>query len=204
MAVGPRKGRERRCRFADAVAAGYFLELLRCAANEEWDTSKVIAVLPETALVPRDLLPSTSVLSGKYSLILRFPSTFLGLQMPEIARANDLPELSVTNAQETSLVERVRGLIERRISDPDLGLESIANGVGLARWKLQSLLKEEGESISSIRYDVRQRRAIELVSESEECVGHIASRLGYTNSANFTRAFRGWTGKSPRDFRRTR
>ncbi|WP_368773169.1 helix-turn-helix domain-containing protein [Tateyamaria sp. Alg231-49] len=55
-----------------------------------------------------------------------------------------------------------------------------------------------------MRDDVRQRRAFELVSESEESVDHIASRLGYTNSSNFTHAFRGWTGKSPRDFRRTR
>ncbi|WP_413841590.1 helix-turn-helix domain-containing protein [Tateyamaria sp.] len=58
--------------------------------------------------------------------------------------------------------------------------------------------------MSSIRDDVWQRRAFELVSESEESVDHIASRLGYTNSSNFTRAFRGLTAKSPSDFRRTR
>jgi AraC-like DNA-binding protein len=30
----------------------------------------------------------------------------------------------------------------------------------------------------------------------------VADRLGYRDAANFTRAFRRWTGASPREFRR--
>ena len=198
------KGASEDAAYADAVAVGYFTELLRSAANEEWDRAKVIAVLPDITLVPRDLLPSTSVLSGQSGLILRFPSTFLGLEMPAIPLANDLPKLSVTSAQEATLVDRVRALIERRISDPTLGVESIAKSVGLTGWKLQSLLREEGMSVTDIRESVRRRRAVEQVAESGESVGRIASSLGYTNSSNFTRAFRGWTGKSPRDYRKAR
>ncbi|MEP5090534.1 MAG: helix-turn-helix domain-containing protein, partial [Paracoccaceae bacterium] len=187
------KGASNDASFADAVAAGFFVGLLKSAAQDEWETARTIAVLPDTSIVPRDLLPSTSVLSGRPGLILRFPSTYLGLEMPTILPADNLPELSVTNARETTLAERVSVLIERHISDPNLGVEGVAKGVGLASWKLQSLLKEEGMSVSRIRDEVRRRCAIEKVTETADSVSSIAARLGYTNSSNFTRAFRGWT-----------
>ncbi|WP_425046592.1 helix-turn-helix domain-containing protein [Primorskyibacter sp. S87] len=45
---------------------------------------------------------------------------------------------------------------------------------------------------------------IGFLASSSNTVASIAESLGYTNSSNFTRAFRGWTGKSPRDFRKAR
>ncbi|MDO6483643.1 AraC family transcriptional regulator [Shimia thalassica] len=197
------KGASADAAFADAVAAGYFVGLLKSAARHDWDASKIIAVLPDTKLVPHDLLPSTSVLSGGTGLILRFPSAFLGFDMPRISPASDLPELTVLNMQETTLAEQVRQLIQRSISDPNLGLDSIAKGVGLSSWKLQSQLKADGMSISEIREEVRKKQAIAQVTETTDTVGSIATGLGYTNSSNFTRAFRGWTGKSPRDYRKS-
>lgn len=183
--------------YADAVAAGFFIGILKSAAQDDWDTAKTTAVLTDTALVSRDLLPSISVLSGQPGLILRFPSTYLGLDTPEISPPDDHTGLSVPDVQETTLADRVRQLIERRISNPSLGIEGVAKGVGLASWKLQSLLKEEDLSVSQIKDNVRRKLAIEQVASSSNTVASIAESLGYTNSSNFTRAFRGWTSKSP-------
>lgn len=189
--------------YADAVAAGFFVGILKSAAGRDWETSKVIAVLPDTSLVSQDLLPSTSVLSGQAGLILRFPSTYLAEPMPAVSPPADFVEVNIPDELEKTLAERVRQLIEHRISEPDLGVNTIAQDLGMSRWKLQSLLKAEGLTISEIREDVRQRLAIDLVENTKDTIAAIAASLGYTNSSNFTRAFRGWIGKSPRDLRKT-
>lgn len=189
--------------FADAVAAGFFVSLLKLAARQRWDPARIIAVLPEPKLVSHGLLPSTSVLSGRTGLILRFPSEYLGLEMPNVLPSTDMRDLSVISTRQITLTEQVSQFIEHRLWDPELGVDSIAKSVGLARWKLQSRLREDGTSVSRLHDDARRQRAIELVGKTPETVDVIARSLGYTNSSNFTRAFRGWTGKSPRDYRKT-
>lgn len=190
--------------YADAVATGFFVGILKSAAGSGWEPSKVIAILQDTSLVSQDLLPSTSVLSGQTGLILRFPSTYLTVNMPVLSHPADFVEINIPGELETTLAERVRQLIEQRISEPSLGVDIIAKDLGLSRWKLQSLLKAEGLTVSEIREEVRQRLATEHVAATADSVASIAASLGYTNGSNFTRAFRGWTGKSPRKYRNTR
>ncbi|AXI49068.1 hypothetical protein C1J03_23335 (plasmid) [Sulfitobacter sp. SK012] len=188
--------------YADAVAVGFFGQLLKSAAQDIWDPVQVVAVLPDTSLIPRDLLPPTSVISGQIGLNLRFPSSYLGLTMPPVLPPEGLPELGLPDRHDLTLSERVRQVLEQRISEPGIGVAYIASAIGLSKWKLQSLLSLQGISISKIREDIRRSKAIERVTGTTDKVGSIAADLGYANSANFTRAFRSWTGKSPREIRR--
>jgi AraC-like DNA-binding protein len=54
------------------------------------------------------------------------------------------------------------------------------------------------ELLEACRLDAAQR----LLSDPRNKVIEVADRLGYRDAANFTRAFRRWTGASPREFRR--
>ncbi|MCY1464086.1 Helix-turn-helix domain protein [compost metagenome] len=49
--------------------------------------------------------------------------------------------------------------------------------------------------------EIRQALAIELVRQSPRSLTDIAQQLGYNEASSFTRAFRRWTGLSPREFR---
>lgn len=188
--------------FADAVAAGFFGQLLKLAAQDGWGTGQIIAVLPDPTLVPRELLPSTSVMMGQVGMNLRFPSNYLSCPMPKITHPSSTSALLVSTQQELSIVERVQQIVELRISEPSLGVENIAKALGLPKWKLQSFLNEQGTSVSVIREDIRCRLAIERMIHTQNTVTSIAADLGYTDSSNFTRAFRSWTGKSPRETRK--
>jgi AraC-like DNA-binding protein len=42
-----------------------------------------------------------------------------------------------------------------------------------------------------------------LLRDPARSIDEIAARLGYSDAANFTRAFRRWTGMTPRAFRRS-
>jgi AraC-like DNA-binding protein len=47
----------------------------------------------------------------------------------------------------------------------------------------------------------RQRDAQQLLRQTQAEVQWIAQYLGYHNPANFTRAFKQWTGQTPSEFR---
>lgn len=189
-------------RYADAIAVGFFVQILIAATQKKWAPNQIVAVVPDVSLVPRDLLPSLSVMPGHTGLILRFPSRLLDLEMPSVEVQSDGLKLDLPSLPLPTLQKQVQQHIEQRISDPKLGISQIASAMGLSKWKLQSLLHAYQTSVSEIREDIRQRLAIERVAATSDSVGTIAKALGYTNSSNFTRAFRKWTGKSPREIRK--
>jgi len=66
---------------------------------------------------------------------------------------------------------------------------------------LRRRLEAEGTSYSSLLVEVRRRLAVEYLRKTQMANEEIASRLGYSDEANFRHAFVRWTGKSPSDFR---
>jgi AraC-like DNA-binding protein len=67
---------------------------------------------------------------------------------------------------------------------------------------LQRRLAEQGTTLSTIIDETRRKRATDLIGVGGTSVMDAALACGYTDAANFTRAFRRWTGLSPREFRR--
>jgi AraC-like DNA-binding protein len=66
---------------------------------------------------------------------------------------------------------------------------------------LRRKLEAEGTSYRELLAEVRMRLAIEYLRKTSMTSEEIASRLGYSDAANFRHAFIRWTGKSPSDFR---
>jgi AraC-like DNA-binding protein len=66
---------------------------------------------------------------------------------------------------------------------------------------LRRRLETEGTSYRDVLAEVRMRLAIEYLRRTQMTHEEIASRLGYSDAANFRHAFLRWTGKSPSEFR---
>ena len=66
---------------------------------------------------------------------------------------------------------------------------------------LQRHLAAWGLSFNEVLDDLRHRRAMAYLSDGQLSITDVAFRLGYADAAHFTRAFRRWTGKAPRDVR---
>lgn len=67
---------------------------------------------------------------------------------------------------------------------------------------LKRRLAAEGTSYSALLDEARRDRAL-LLLRGELTAEEVADRLGYSDAANFTRAFRRWTGTTPRSFRQS-
>lgn len=80
----------------------------------------------------------------------------------------------------------------------------VARAAGLSERTLKRRLAECGASYSALLEEARRERATRLLASDALSVEEVADRLGYSDAANFTRAFRRWTGAAPRAWRRER
>ena len=100
---------------------------------------------------------------------------------------------------------RFRAEVERRIEavleSGDVGIARIAGELGYSRQTLYRRLKSEGVTYEQLLDRVRRRIALRLIGEERLSVKEAAYRLGFSDPAAFSRAFKRWTGKSPREMR---
>lgn len=66
---------------------------------------------------------------------------------------------------------------------------------------LQRNLAKESLTYSQLITHLRHQKALRLLQDSNLKMIDIAAELGYSDPAHFTRAFKTWTGRSPKDFR---
>ncbi|WP_158967296.1 helix-turn-helix domain-containing protein [Chachezhania sediminis] len=80
-------------------------------------------------------------------------------------------------------------------------VDHLAFSAGTSVRTLQRRLGEEGTSFAGLLDDVRHRIAIEALGSDGGDIASLASQLGFSHPAAFTRAVRRWTGQSPKALR---
>lgn len=101
---------------------------------------------------------------------------------------------------DTDLTARL-GLAIEACLGTGISLDEIASQLCMSKRTLQRRLQDLGLEFNDLVEEIRQALAIDLVRRSSLNLTEIATRLGYNESSSFTRAFRRWTGLSPREFR---
>ncbi|MDZ4102443.1 MAG: AraC family transcriptional regulator [Hydrogenophaga sp.] len=98
------------------------------------------------------------------------------------------------------LVQRVRQVLASRPQDAHNANE-LAALLNTSPRTLHRQLKDEGASLQRLKDEVRQQLATELLLRSHKPIKQVAEAAGFQNEKSFIRAFKGWTGRSPGDFR---
>lgn len=111
--------------------------------------------------------------------------------------------LPVTIADGLSL--QVAQIIERALENREAlpSMEDVADALNLPTYTLRRRLKREGRDLPEIRHRVRRDFALRLLTEGTEPVGAIGARVGYSETSAFVRAFKGWTGVTPKIYRQS-
>ena len=99
---------------------------------------------------------------------------------------------------------RYAGVLRTRLraATPIPSLPEVVRSLHLTTRTLQRRLDEEGTSFSAVLAEVRRERAMELMARSHLDNSAIAHALGFEDASAFSRAFKSWTGLSPRTYRR--
>jgi len=88
-------------------------------------------------------------------------------------------------------------------NDEALNMKRVVAAAGMSSRTFQRQLKEEGTSFSDLLAGVRRSETLKRLEERNLTIAAIATDLGYSDQATFTRAFRRWTGVPPSRFRAT-
>lgn len=111
---------------------------------------------------------------------------------------------TVPHSAQQALLLRVQTFIEERLSDPSLDPATVAAAHHMSVRYLQKLFQAEGTTVSAwIRRRRLERCRRDLRDERLRAIpaAAIGARLGYTDRANFARAFRREFGSPPSTFR---
>lgn len=98
--------------------------------------------------------------------------------------------------------ERLGVFVKELLPYGAVTIDHVAGLLHLSRRTLQRRLRDFGFSFEELVDDVRRVEAIRRVVIGDESALEIAFMLGYSDQAHFSRAFRRWTGLSPRDYAR--
>lgn len=102
------------------------------------------------------------------------------------------------NTSTTSITEGVRRLLEE---GPGRSSQDIAILLSVSTSTMRRRLDDEGTTFREVRQSLLRDRAIVCLLDPSLTIGQIAVDLGYSDLANFSHAFRHWTGQSPSEFR---
>jgi len=107
---------------------------------------------------------------------------------------NDLMERLPKN---DSFVERVRGVVARRMGRGRLTVGAIARELHASPRTLQRRLGDHGTTYGEVLDAYRRELAQRLIAERRMSVTEIAFLLGFADVSGFARMYKRWTGLTP-------
>jgi AraC-like DNA-binding protein len=95
-------------------------------------------------------------------------------------------------------VDRVRGLLAEELRGGDPSAERIASRLHMSTRTLRRRLDEQGTGLLPLLDELRKALALRYLDEARLTLDEISFELGFADSRAFRRAFKRWTGRTPR------
>ena len=93
---------------------------------------------------------------------------------------------------------RVEMLLTTGLHNGDVSIDTVAGTLGMGRHTLFRKLRAEGVTYKQVLNEVRHKLAARYLTERKLAVSETAYLLGFSDPAAFSRAYKRWTGHSPR------
>ena len=121
---------------------------------------------------------------------------------PELVRINDrIATDYLAHLDHDDLGMRVRSKLIEHLPGGHISEADIASSIHVSQRSLQRKLKEQGMSFSQLVESTRRELGLQYVRDPQYSFNEVAFLLGFTEPANFSRAFKRWYDKSPSQFR---
>lgn len=194
-------------RLSNEAALGTFVSLWRDANGDEFSPKRVqFTHLPVGDVKPLEDHFRCPVTHGaEVDAII--------MHQQDVDRPNRVGDQHIWNFLREHLEEVLRTTVPDRIdrevviqvastlSDGVPKLEDVACHLGIGSRTLQRRLAEIGHSYQSLVDEARREVALKLISEGRHSLVEVAFLTGFSEQSSFTRAFKRWSGKTPRTYR---
>ena len=131
-------------------------------------------------------------------------------QLPILTASRNLKPLLCEHAQQLlneldasdNLRLRIEAMVERLLGQDKIGINALCSDLGLSRRTLQRYLSQQDLCFSQLLQEIRLRKAQDYLQRSDLSLTEISFRLGYLNSSSFSKAYKEWTGCTPKSARK--
>ena len=105
-------------------------------------------------------------------------------------------------AQQRTVRGRLESALRQALHSGDVGIATMARALAMSRQTLYRRLKAEGVTFGAVLESLRHDIAMDTLRSGTTPVREVAARVGFTDPAAFSRAFKRWTGRSPSEVER--
>jgi len=179
------------------------INTIRQALDEPWCPTEITipGMTAKTAVKLSAILPGTKIFRNGPHASFLIPYSLLNQPMrtsPDQTH-KDVSESSAPPVP-ADFLSGISKLTEILIIAGQSDIATAAKIIGLNKRALQRRLAECGTSYSAVVAEARIAIAIRWMREGKNSLAEISGSLGYSDPANFSRAFRRITGVSPRAY----
>jgi len=181
-----------------------YIDAVRMVAGPAW-RPKWVALAGEAGEAARyEALSEARVDREVDHAAFEIPRSLLGLPLRRAGNKGS-HDLSLEAAMEHSapsedLVESICQSVRAGFGVVVPTIDRVALMTGTSVSTVQRRLRERGVSYQGLVDRVRFEEARRLMADAKLAIAEIAQYLGFSDAANFTHAFRRWTGESPRAY----
>ena len=178
-----------------------YIDIIRQYLGRDWMPSEIGIEAPVALPVIHEHYPASRILSGHPFGYIAIPRS--RLHYPPLGVApEDIEISSPTPTERLDLVGTVKAVMQAYLADGYPSAGKVANLLDTSERTLFRELANHGVAYQSLVDDVRFSAAKTLLRRRLPQI-EIASCLGFTDAANFSRMFRRIGGLSPRQYRET-
>lgn len=189
-------------RHNDAFTLAYLLAIIHPAVGPDWIGTRVVARCCDPAVIPKSYLGIRTARTDTLGASISFPASWLLLPLG-ISQPGEKP---ISPPLETSpsggLADDFRKLIKPYLQEPGLDMNRVAGICGLSKRTLCRRLQAQGTTAQKEILSLRRGTAEKELQNTKLAISKIATNVGYSDPAVFSRAFKRWTGMSPRAYRK--
>lgn len=185
----------------DAFTAAFTLGLLSRGAGKVWSAAQVWLTVCTPDALPARYMGTHVVAGDSMGISVRFPCAWLLEHFDRAAFAQPSPDCSPRQGVPTAFLDAMRQALTPHLHVAELNVKFVARLIGTSQQGLQRRLRAGGTTLSGEVRALKKIRAIDDLLNTGHSITQIAASLGFNNPTSFTRAFRSWTGTSPRDYR---
>ncbi|MCX2980693.1 AraC family transcriptional regulator [Halieaceae bacterium IMCC14734] len=107
--------------------------------------------------------------------------------------------MSELDSDET-LTAQIRNILKEKVAGEFPSFKGISSSLDCSPTTLKRRLLSEGSTYQTIKDAVRRDTAIHYLVQGSMSVDEVATRAGFSDPSSFFRAFKRWTGTSPRAY----
>jgi AraC-like DNA-binding protein len=184
------------------LGVSYMIDMIREYAGAKWHPDVIMTVLPRgSSTSALEDIFGTNISHGHRVPAIEFDASLLdwplyqGISSQVDADGDDEPPVP----EQSDMLATIASVTELALHEGYPRIDWVASKLDTTSRTLQRRLNAHGTTFNRLVEDVLFRRAKELLQTATP-ITDIALRLGYSDLAHFTRAFRRWAGMAPRTY----